>query len=101
MFGLTRRTLIILGLLLVVVVIVITHKGDDKTATGSTSGCQVQVNADVLNVHSGPHVTDKVVAKLHTGAIKSATPTVQGGFRELTDNQWASDQFLKPVSGSC
>jgi uncharacterized protein YgiM (DUF1202 family) len=61
----------------------------------------VQVTADVLNVRSAANGTSKVVGKLTTGAVHAATATVQNGYRELAANEWASSQFLKPVSGSC
>lgn len=94
--------LIVVGLLVLVAVIFYTQN-NKKTGTqaGTAGGCQVQVTADVLNVRSGPNNTDTVVAKLGNGAIKAATSTVQNNFRELTTNQWAANQFLKPVSGSC
>jgi hypothetical protein len=69
--------------------------------SGGSGGCQVQVTADVLNVRSAPNGTAKIVAQINNGAIKPATPTIQNNYRELAQNQWADNQYLKPVSGSC
>lgn len=96
--------LIVVGLLVLVAVLFFVQnnkKSGAQPGTGTGGGCQVQVTADVLNVRSGPNNSDKVVAKLSNGAIRAATSTVQNNYRELTANQWAATQFLKPVSGSC
>lgn len=94
--------LIVIGVLVVVAVLFFVQNSKNGNASSGGSGaCQVQVTADVLNVRSGPAQHDKVVGKLTTGAVKPATKTVQNGYRELVKGQWASDQFLKQVSGSC
>jgi hypothetical protein len=59
------------------------------------------VTADVLNVRSAPNGTAKIVGQLNNGAIKPATSTIQNNYRELAQNQWVDNQYLKPVSGSC
>jgi uncharacterized protein YgiM (DUF1202 family) len=105
-FVLSKRTVIVIGVVIVVAVLYVIQsgkKGNAQTTTGSVASgtCQVQVTADVLNVRSGPEGTDKVVGKLTNGAVHTATATVKNGYRELAANQWASGQFLKPVSGSC
>jgi uncharacterized protein YgiM (DUF1202 family) len=105
-FVLSKRMVIVIGVVVVVAVLYVIQsgkKGNAQTGGGSTASgtCQVQVTADVLNVRSGPGANDKVVGKLTTGAVHGATTTVQNGFRELAANQWAANQFLKPVSGSC
>jgi hypothetical protein len=100
----SKRMLVVIGVLVVVAVLFFVQNSKNGNAQPGANGsgaCQVQVTADVLNVRSGPAGTAKVVAKLTTGAVKPATKTVQNGYRELAKNQWASDQFLKPVSGSC
>ena len=76
-------------------------KNGTTQTSSSTGGCQVQVTADELNVRSGPNGTAKIVAQLANGAIKPATSTIQNNYRELAQNQWADNQYLKPVSGSC
>jgi sensor domain CHASE-containing protein len=101
-FGLSKRMLFVIGIVVVVVILVVVQNNKNGNAQqGAGNGCQVQVTADVLNVRSGPNSGDKVVKKLATGAIVAATATVQNGFRELPGKQWASSQFLKPVSGPC
>lgn len=101
-FALSKRMLIVVGVLVVVAVLYFIQNGKKGNAqqTGQ-AGCQVQVTADKLNVRSGPAATDKIVHTFATGAIIAATSTVQNGFRELATNQWASNQFLKSVSGPC
>ena len=104
MFGLSKRMLIVIGLLVVVALALIVQnnkKGTAQTGGSSAGGCQVQVTADVLNVRSGPNDTAGVVGKLTTGAVTAGTSTVQNGYRELSTGHWASNQFLKAVSGSC
>lgn len=105
MFGLSKRMLIVVGLLVVVAFMLIVQNNKKGSAQpgngGSTAGCQVQVTADVLNVRSGPDDTATVVGKLSTGAVTAAQNTVQNGYRELSNGRWASSQFLKTVSGSC
>jgi competence protein ComGC len=101
-FGLSKRMLFVIGVVVVIVILVVVQNNkNSKTQQAGKTGCQVQVTADVLNVRTGPNEGDKVVKKLATGAIIAATSTVQNGFRELPEKQWASSQFLKPVSGPC
>jgi competence protein ComGC len=103
-FGLTKRMLIVIGLVVLVAVLLIVQnnkKGSAQQGGTSSGACQVQVTADVLNVRSGPDDTANVVGKLATGAITGAQTKIQNGYRELGANRWASSQFLKPVSGSC
>jgi uncharacterized protein YgiM (DUF1202 family) len=102
--GLSKRMLIVIGALIVVAVLFFIQNGKNGNAqSGSDSrgGCQVQVTADILNVRSGPSTSDKVVGTLKTGATQAATATTQNGFRELSAGPWASEDFLKPVAGSC
>ena len=98
----SKRMLVVVGALVVVAILFFIQNSKNGNAqSGGSGACQVQVTADVLNVRSGPGGQDKVVGKLTTGAVKQATTTVRNGYRELVKGQWASDQFLKPVSGSC
>jgi competence protein ComGC len=105
-FGLSKRMLIVIGLVVVVALMLVVQnnkKGSAQPGSGgsSTAGCQVQVTADVLNIRSGPDDTATVVGKLTTGAVTAAQATVQNGYRELSNGHWASSQFLKTVTGSC
>ena len=101
MFGMSKRTLFVLGLLVLVVVIFVVRGGRNGSAQSSGAACQVQVTADLLNVRSSPAGNASVVQKLASGTTVGATKTVQGGYRELGDNRWAATQFLKTVSGDC
>jgi hypothetical protein len=105
-FGLSKRMLIVIGVLVVVAVLFVVQnnnkKGNADPGSGSATGaCQVQVTADILNVRSGPSTKDKTLAPLHTGQTVAATASTQNGFRELSAGHWASASFLKPVSGKC
>ncbi|HEX5402295.1 MAG TPA: SH3 domain-containing protein [Pseudonocardiaceae bacterium] len=105
MFVLSKRMLIVIGVVVVVAVLYAIQsgkKGNAQTGGSTASGnCQVQVTADALNVRSTPESTGKVIGKLTTGAVHTATSTIRNGYRQLAANEWASSQFLKPVSGSC
>lgn len=111
MFGLSKRMLVVIGvLILVVVVFVIQSKNNpngnpsnsgNSSTTNSSGQCQMKVNADVLNIRSSPDGNATVVGKLQNGQVTSATKTVQNGYRELNTNQWVSAQFVAPVSGDC
>lgn len=101
MFGLSKRMLTVIGILVVVVVIFIFQGGKKADSQSSTGQCQVQVNASLLNVRASPVDNAPVVAKLANGNTVAATSTQQNGYRELSDGHWASNQFLKVVTGAC
>ena len=73
--------------------------GEITTADGST-GCQVEVTADELNVRNGPSEGAELVETLLRGTQIDATSVVTDGFRELEVGRWASDQFLTPLPGT-
>jgi Tfp pilus assembly protein PilV len=100
-FGLSKRVVLVIGVLLVVLVIYIFDNGKKSSTQSSSGDCQVQVDADSLNVRSSAAATAPVVEKLTNGTTLAATKTVQGGFREIDATHWASSQFLKVVSGAC
>lgn len=102
-FGLSKRVLIVIGILVVVVVIfIIQGRNPNSGQSGSSSGqCQVKVTADVLNIRSSPATSAQVVGVLKSGQTTSADKTIQNGFRQLNTDQWVSSQFVTPVSGSC
>jgi uncharacterized protein YgiM (DUF1202 family) len=107
-FGLSKRMLIVIGVLIVVVVVfVIQSKNNpngsssNTTSTNSSGQCQMKVTADVLNIRSSPDGSGTVVGHLQSGQVTSAQKTVQSGYRELNTNQWVSAQFVTAVSGSC
>ena len=68
-------------------------------ADGST-GCQLEVTAEELNVRSGPSQQAPLVETLVRGNRVDGTPVVTDGFRELEGGRWAADQYLTPVPGT-
>jgi hypothetical protein len=68
-------------------------------ADGST-GCQLEVVADELNVRTGPSQEATLVETLRRGAVIDGTRVVTDGFRELEEGRWAADQFLTPLPGT-
>nr|WP_246381399.1 SH3 domain-containing protein [Prauserella isguenensis] len=72
----------------------------EAEGSNGEGGCSMTVDADVLNVRSGPSTGDEVVGTLEQGAETDATTDVRDGFRKLADGEWASDDFLEPVDGA-
>jgi hypothetical protein len=68
-------------------------------ADGST-GCQLEVAADELNVRAAPSPESGLVATLVRGDRVDGTRVVTDGFRELEGNRWAANQFLTPLPGT-
>lgn len=68
-------------------------------ADGST-GCQLEVTTDQLNVRSGPSPGAALVETLPRGAHVDGTRVVTDGFRQLEEGRWAADQFLNPLPGT-
>jgi hypothetical protein len=73
--------------------------GEITTANGST-GCELEVVTDQLNVRSGPSPGAASVETLTRGMRVDGTKVVTDGFRELEAGRWAADQFLSPLPGS-
>lgn len=69
------------------------------SADGST-GCQLEVTAEELNIRVGPTQDAELLDQLVRGDRVDGTRLVTDGFRELEDGRWAADQFLTPVPGS-
>jgi hypothetical protein len=100
----SRRKLVVIGLLILVAVVFILRGGrhiGGSSGNSANTQCQIQVSADTLNVRLAPEPNATVLEKLHTGAITSATATVQNGFRQLAVKRWVENQFVRPVAGSC
>ncbi|MQA12355.1 MAG: SH3 domain-containing protein [Pseudonocardiaceae bacterium] len=96
-----KRALVVLGLL--VGVAVLTGLGSDRSGQGeqaSGSQCKVSVDADVLNVRSGPELNADIVDKLRQNEQVDAKAEVRGGFRKLGAGRWASDEYLQPSFGT-
>jgi uncharacterized protein YgiM (DUF1202 family) len=88
------------GVALAVITLAIVSKSGDVSfdQLSKSDRCQVQVNADILNVRAGPGADTAQVEQLKQGDIVDAQPEVANGFRKLGDNRWVSDQFVKPNS---
>jgi hypothetical protein len=68
-------------------------------ADGST-GCQLEVTTDQLNVRNGPSQGAALVETLPRGAHVDGTRVVTDGFRQLEEGRWAADRFLLPLPGT-
>ena len=90
------------GLAVVVVALAIMSRSVDASPVriGGGDRCQVEVNADVLNVRAGAGADTASVDKLSRGDIVDALPEVTNGFRKLGDGRWVSTQFATP-NGHC
>jgi hypothetical protein len=69
------------------------------TSDGST-GCQLEVSTDELNIRSGPSQEAALVETLPRGVRVDGTRVVTDGYRQLEDGHWAADQFLTPLPGT-
>jgi uncharacterized protein YgiM (DUF1202 family) len=69
-------------------------------ASQSTPQCAFTVNADVLNVRSGPSTGERIVGRLVQSQSVTAKPLTQNGFRQLAENRWASVDYLAAASGN-
>lgn len=91
---------IVLGLVLAVLALLDRGSlGETSVADGST-GCQLEVAADELNVRSGASADAALVETLTRGDRVDATPVVVDGYRELENDRWAADRFLAPLPGT-
>jgi hypothetical protein len=89
--------LVIGGLLTVIAII--DRGGLTDTSDGST-GCQLEVAADTLNIRSGPSQQAPLVDTLARGAVVDGTTVVTDGFRQLENDRWADNRYLAPTPGS-
>jgi hypothetical protein len=90
----------LLGLVITVAVFIYQGGVQNVQAGLSEGGCTVTVNGTEVNVRTAPSTSAPVVAVLNQGDIRTASQTVQNGFRALGTNQWAYDAYLTPVPGS-
>lgn len=70
-----------------------------STADGST-GCQLEVTAEELNLRAGPSRETELLDTLTRGDEVDGTPVVTGGYRELEGGRWAMEVFLTPLPGT-
>lgn len=89
----------VLGVLITVLALVDRGSLEIDPADGST-GCQLEVTTDQLNVRAGPDAETELIGTLARGQLLDGTTTVTDGFRELEDGRWAADEFLTPVPGT-
>jgi uncharacterized protein YgiM (DUF1202 family) len=81
--------------LAVIILAVLSKSADvDLSRVGQSDRCQVEVNADVLNVRAGPSTDTPTVKKLSRGDIVDALPETNNGFRRLAADGWVSAQFV-------
>ena len=67
---------------------------------GQSDRCQVEVNADVLNVRAGPGTETETLRKLSRGDVVDAMPDTLNGFRKLAEDGWVSQEYVTP-NGHC
>jgi hypothetical protein len=70
---------------------------NEVAAADGSTGCQLEVTADELNVRTGPSPGAALVETLTRGTVVDGTRVVTDGFRELEEGRWAADQFLTPL----
>jgi hypothetical protein len=71
----------------------------NAVSDGST-GCQLQVTTDQINVRAGPSQDTELLRILVRGDVVDGLPTVTNLYRELEDGTWATSEFLTPLPGS-
>lgn len=98
--GFPKRTLVIASVVMGVALVYIVGNEPRATISPDRIGCELTVNADVLNVRSAPSATAQIVAKYQQDATVTAQATVRNGFRMLEANRWAADRFLTPLDGA-
>ncbi len=91
---------LILGIVLATVALIERGGVDEVRAADGSTGCQVEVTTDQLNVRAGPAQEAELVGTLARGELHDATTIVTDGFRELEDGTFVADQFLTPVPGT-
>jgi hypothetical protein len=69
------------------------------SADGST-GCQLEVTTDRINVRAGPSQDTEQLRVLTRGEVVDGTRVVVNLYRQLEDGTWATSEFLTPVPGS-
>jgi hypothetical protein len=88
---------VVIGVVLAVLALI--DRGDPAAADGST-GCQLEVTTNELNVRAGPAEDSELLGTLTRGTLVDGTTTVTDGFRELEDGRYVGDVYLTPVPGT-
>lgn len=95
--GIPKRTLFIAAAVIGVALIYIIGSEGRPTGGPQSAGCELVVNADVLNIRSAPSATSQIVGKYQQNSTIGGLPTVQNGFRKLAEGGWAAEKYLVPV----
>ncbi len=100
----TTRKFVIGGVLVAAVLLLISERTKSTsggTDAGGTGGpCTVTVTADVLNARSSPDGDAPVMDTYRKGQVVSADRTTRNGFRQLSPDRWAAQEFLEPTPDS-
>lgn len=101
-FSLRGWTFVLIAGLALAVVALVDRGGLDelRTTSDGSTGCQLEVSGDGLNVRAAPSADAELLDRLVRGARVDGTRVVTDGFRQLEDGRWASDQFLTPLPGT-
>lgn len=91
---------LIAGVVLALLAIIDRGGLDAITVANGSTGCQLEVVTDQLNVRNGPSPGAALVETLTRGMRIDGTKVVTDGFRELEEGRWAADEFLAPLPGS-
>ena len=59
----------------------------------------LEVVADELYVRAGPSENAERIDSFRRGDRVDGTTVLTGGYRQLEDGRWASDQYLTPLPG--
>jgi hypothetical protein len=70
---------------------------DESADADGSTGCQLEVAADQLNLRAAPDPESALLQTLVRGERVDGTRIVTNGFRELEGDRWAADQFLTPL----
>lgn len=89
---------VILGVVLTVVALF--DRGTGEAGADGSTGCQLEVTTDQLNVRAGPAEQAELLGTLARGVLVDGTTNVTDGFRELEDGRFVADVYLTPVPGT-
>jgi hypothetical protein len=101
-FGLSRRAMTLIGggaAVLALYVYGDDARPQDAVAAANPAQCRVTVTADVLNVRSAPAQSAPKVGSFLKGAETNADKVVENGYRKISENRWAANEFLTPMQG--
>jgi uncharacterized protein YgiM (DUF1202 family) len=95
-------TFVVFAGVVLALVAIIDRGGLDELRTGAdgSTGCQLEVAADELNVRTEPSADSTLVQTLVRGDRVDGTRIITNGFRQLEGNRWAASQFLTPLPGT-